>query len=113
MFTTIDSDNWIPEAYFEEMELVLSQNNWNLHNFAFGADQMYSIDAVEVPLLSRGADFLIGCLGFFCHSSERSELISNYSVSYSTFEKIGFFDIHPDVNINDETFLRYKLLWKV
>jgi len=26
MFTTIDCDNWMPEAYFDEVELFLSEN---------------------------------------------------------------------------------------
>lgn len=83
------------------MELLLSKNDWKIDNFAFGADQMFSIDVHDVPMMSRGADFLIGCLGYFVYSSDRSELLSNYSLSYSTFKKIGFFDLNPDVNVNE------------
>ena len=42
LFTTLDADNWMPEAYFEEVELHLSKNNWEMDKYMFAPGQMFT-----------------------------------------------------------------------
>jgi hypothetical protein len=95
------------------MELVMSQNRWNLHDFMFGANQLYNIDADQVPMLSRGADFNMALLVYMWRGTmiHCQPIMSNYSLSYTTFQKMGFFENHPDF-ISDDLLLSVKSLWK-
>ena len=56
LFTTLDCDSWIPEAYFEEVELYLSEHGWEMDRFMFGMNQMFTQNNTSVPLLCRVAD---------------------------------------------------------
>ena len=91
----------------------MSQNRWNLHDFMFGANQLYNIDADQVPMLSRGADFNMALLVYMWRGTmiHCQPIMSNYSLSYTTFQKMGFFENHPDF-ISDDLLLSVKSLWK-
>lgn len=95
------------------MEYILSQNDWNLHGFMFGGSQLYNIDSEHVPMLSRGADYNMALLVYMWRGTmiKCQPIMSNYSLSYSTFNKIGFFDNHPDF-VSDDLLLSVKVLWK-
>lgn len=88
MFSSIDSDNLMPEAYFEEMELFLSKNDWNIHKYLFGANQMFSINSADVPMFNRATDFMLGSFIFMwsANPTHTQAVMSNYSLSYKSFK---------------------------
>jgi hypothetical protein len=113
MFSSIDSDNLMPQAYFEEMEAFLGNNDWNIHRFMFGANQMYSINSADVPMVNRATDFMLGSIIFMWSGNltHTQAVMSNYSLSYKSFKEMGFFDMHPD-STGDDLYVSAKVLWK-
>lgn len=113
MFTTIDADNWAPEAYFSEVELYLSKHEWKMDNFMFAPNQMFTINNKEVPVFNRTMDFFMGS-AIFAWSNNLTRVqtaASNYSLSFTTLKKIGFLDTNADA-MCDDFHTSLKALWK-
>ena len=52
------------EIYFEEVEIYLSKHDWNLDNYMFAPQQMFTRNNMDVPMLCRGADYIMGSVIF-------------------------------------------------
>ena len=103
----------MPEVYFEEVELHLSQNNWEKDNFMYAPHQMFTRNNMEVPLLNRGMDFFMGA-SIFVWSNNITEVqnaASNYSISFNRIKKHDFFDVNPD-GMCDDYHNSMRMLWK-
>jgi hypothetical protein len=113
MFTSVDSDSWLPEAYLEELEYFLSQHGWEMERYMFSPNQTYAMNRGNIPLLNKLADCLLGMGQFaWCRTLTNIQpVVGNYSLSYSTMKKIGFFDGCAD-GIIDDYHLTCKAMWK-
>lgn len=113
MFTTLDSDNWMPEAYFEEMEFYLSENGWKMDKYMFAPGQMFSINNTRVPLLNRVIDTLMGAVLFIWSNNltKVQNAASNYSLSFNRLKKHDFFDTNSDA-MCDDFHNSMKYIWK-
>jgi hypothetical protein len=113
MFTSVDCDNWLPEAYFEELECFLSRHDWKMERYMFSPNQIYAMNTQSLPLLNKLADGLLG-MGQFVWSRTLTNVqpvVSSFSLSFSTMKRIDFFDACADGMI-DDYHLSCKAMWK-
>ena len=64
LFTTLDADNWMHEIYFSEVQLYLSKHDWNLDRYMFAPNQMFTRNNLNVPMINRAADYIMGAVIF-------------------------------------------------
>jgi hypothetical protein len=113
MFSTVDCDNWMPEVYFEEIELFLSKHGWNMNRYLFGPQQMFTINSKQIPFVNQHADFMLGAgILVWCNTLTKVQNVtSNYSMGFNAVKRMGFYDVSAD-GMADDFHTSCKAMWK-
>ena len=97
MLTIIDSDSWAPNHYFSEVDCYLRRNKEKINKVIFSAPQIFTRNSFKVPVVVRIYDMMHSMI----HLANLPALffsfpLSNYTLSYTLLEKIGFWDTNAD-----------------
>ncbi len=98
MVTIIDADSWAPEAYFNKVEQLLRSKEHDFDKTIFCPSQINGRNCYETPTPARTFDELhqMATLGISYISKGTLLPMSNYSLSYSLLQQIGFYDTNAD-----------------
>ncbi len=84
-----------------------------MNKYVFAPHQMFAINNESIPISNRIANFILSS-GVFVWSKTITKVhnaASNYSISFDTLKKIGFYDTNSDA-ICDDYHMSMKCLWK-
>ena len=100
--TSMDADSWGPEVYFEEMDDYLRENFKNKDKIIFNSPQIFSRNSEKVSPWMRVMDMVHSVAHLASLPSLFFSLaLSNYSLSYSLLERIGFWDTNFEAVADD------------
>lgn len=113
LITIMDADSWIPNVYIDEIDEHMMRNEEEKDFSIFSPPQMFTINSMQVPMLSRAWDSIQASLYFSNFPSVFKTVypVSNYTMSFNMLKNIGFIDTCEDA-ISEDFHTAFKSFWK-